>query len=53
VALEVSQRPAENSVFIDDRLLNLENPRRLGMHAIHHETPRQLRADLQALGIEV
>jgi putative hydrolase of the HAD superfamily len=53
VALDVSQRPPENSVFIDDRPLNLENPRRLGMHVIHHETPGQLRADLQELGIEV
>ena len=53
VALDVSQRPPENSVFIDDRPLNLENPRRLGMHVIHHQTSDQLRRELQALGIEV
>jgi putative hydrolase of the HAD superfamily len=53
IALEVSQRPPENSVFIDDRTLNLENPRRLGMHVIHHQNAKQLREDLKALGIEV
>ena len=53
IALEVTQRAPENSVFIDDRLLNLENPRRLGMNVIHHQTAPQLRAELNALGIEV
>jgi putative hydrolase of the HAD superfamily len=53
VALEVSQRPPENSVFIDDRTLNLENPRRLGMHVIHHQNATQLHQDLRALGVEV
>ena len=53
IALEVSQRNPEKSVFIDDRLLNLENPRRLGMQVVHFQNAKQLRADLQALGIEV
>jgi putative hydrolase of the HAD superfamily len=53
IALEVTQRPAEECVFIDDRLLNLENPRRLGMSVVHHQNARQLLADLKALGIEV
>jgi putative hydrolase of the HAD superfamily len=53
IALDVSQRAPERSVFIDDRPLNLENPRRLGMHVIHFENAQQLRADLQALRIEV
>jgi len=53
IALEVSQRAPESSVFIDDRPLNLESPRRLGMHVIHHQNAKQLRADLQSLGIEV
>jgi len=53
VALEVSQRDPDKSVFIDDRPLNLENPRRLGMHVVHFQTADQLRADLRALGIEV
>jgi putative hydrolase of the HAD superfamily len=53
IALEVSQRAPEKSVFIDDRLLNLENPRRLGMQVVHYQNAQQLRADLKALGIEV
>ncbi|HTZ31428.1 MAG TPA: HAD-IA family hydrolase [Methylomirabilota bacterium] len=53
IALEVSQRDPAKSVFIDDRPLNLENPRRLGMNVIHFENAKQLRADLQALQIEV
>jgi putative hydrolase of the HAD superfamily len=53
VALEVTQRPAEQCVFIDDRPLNLECPRRLGMNAIHYQNAPQLRADLQKMGVEV
>lgn len=53
IALEVTQRPPESCVFIDDRPLNLENPRRLGINVIHHQNATQLRADLKALGIEV
>ena len=53
IALEVSQRTPEKSVFIDDRPLNLENPRRLGMNVVHFQNAQQLRVDLRALGIEV
>lgn len=53
IALEVSQRAPENCVFIDDRVLNLESPRRLGMTVVHHQSAKQLRSDLQALGIKV
>ena len=53
VALAVTQRPPEQCIFIDDRPLNLENPRRLGMNVIHYQNPQQLRAELQNLGIEV
>jgi putative hydrolase of the HAD superfamily len=52
-ALEVSQRSPEECAFIDDRSLNLENPRRMGMHAIHHKSAAETRAELQSLGIEV
>jgi len=52
-ALEVSQRPAEVCVFIDDRTLNLENPRRLGMNVIHHKNAEQTRVELRNLGIAV
>ena len=53
VALEVTQRPAEQCLFIDDRPLNLESPRKLGMNTIHHQSPEQLRAELGKYGVEV
>lgn len=53
IALEVTQRAPECCVFIDDRALNLENPRRLGMNVVHHQNAPQLRKDLQSLGIAV
>jgi putative hydrolase of the HAD superfamily len=53
VALAVTQRKPEECVFIDDRPLNLEAPRRLGMSVIHHQSPEQLRAELRNLQVEV
>ncbi len=53
VALEVSQRPAEKCLFIDDRPLNLESPRKLGMNTIHYQNAEQLQAELRKYGIEV
>jgi putative hydrolase of the HAD superfamily len=53
VALEVSQRPAEQCIFIDDRPLNLEVPRRLGMNAVHYQDAQSLRAQLRKFDIEV
>lgn len=53
IALEVTQRPAPECLFIDDRPLNLENPRRLGMNTIHYQSAAQLREELQRYGVEV
>ena len=53
MALSVTQRPAEQCVFIDDRSINLENPRRLGMNVIHYQNATQLLGELKSLGIEV
>lgn len=53
VALAVTQRQPEECVFIDDRPLNLEAPRRLGMSVIHYQSPDQLHADLSGLQVEV
>lgn len=53
VALEVTQRPPEQCLFIDDRPLNLESPRKLGMSTIHHQSAEQLRAELGKYGVEV
>lgn len=51
MALEITQRPPEQCVFIDDRELNLECARRLGMHTIEMQDAGQLRQDLQKLGV--
>ena len=53
IALEVTQRPAAECVFIDDRPLNLENPRKLGFKTIHYQGAEQLRAELTNCGVEV
>jgi putative hydrolase of the HAD superfamily len=53
LALAVTQRPPEKCVFIDDRPLNLESPRRLGMNTIHFKDAQQLYRELSALGIKV
>ena len=53
VALEVTQRKPAHCLFIDDRPLNLEAPRRLGMNTIHHQNAQQLRAELGKYGVEV
>jgi len=53
VALEVTQRTPEKCVFIDDRPLNLESPRKLGLQTIHFQNPEQLKSDLAKLGVEV
>ncbi len=53
VALEVSQRPSQQCLFIDDRPLNLESPRRLGMNTIHYQNADQLRVELGKYGVEV
>jgi putative hydrolase of the HAD superfamily len=51
LALELTQRPAEQCCFIDDRPLNLESPKQLGMHVIQMQTAGQLREQLQQLGV--
>ncbi|MGC2801188.1 MAG: HAD family phosphatase [Candidatus Acidiferrum sp.] len=53
IALEVTQRPPQECVFIDDRALNLELPRRLGMSAIHYQNAEQLRSELRNHGVKV
>jgi putative hydrolase of the HAD superfamily len=53
MALEVTQRTPGQCIFIDDRSLNLESPRRLGMNVIHHQNAEQLRAELQKFDVEV
>lgn len=52
LALDVTQQAAEECCFIDDRALNLEVAKRLGMHTIEMDDVKQLRADLRKLGIQ-
>lgn len=52
LALDLSQPRPQECVFIDDRSLNLECARRLGLHAIQFLNARQLEGDLRTLGIE-
>jgi putative hydrolase of the HAD superfamily len=51
-ALAISQRAPEECVFIDDRALNLDPPKRLGMKTIQFQSAAQLEKDLRALGVE-
>ena len=53
VALDVTQRPAAECIFIDDRALNLDCPRKLGMNVIQYQNAEQLRSDLRKYGVEV
>jgi putative hydrolase of the HAD superfamily len=52
LALDITQRQAEECVFIDDRSLNLECARRLGLHTIQFLSAGQLESDLHILGVE-
>ncbi len=52
LALNVTQRPAAECIFIDDRKVNLECPRKLGMNTIQFESATQLRTALQEKGID-
>ena len=51
LALEITQVPAEECCFIDDRALNLECAAKLGMQTIEMQHVDQLRGDLAKLGV--
>ena len=51
MALEITQRPAEECCFVDDRPLNLDSASRMGMQVIRMQNAQQLRSDLQKLGV--
>ncbi len=50
-ALLISNRLPEETIFIDDRLQNLDAPRQLGMSVIHFQGAAKLKEDLAALGL--
>jgi putative hydrolase of the HAD superfamily len=51
VALEITQVPAEQCCFIDDRALNLECAAKLGMKTIEMKQLDQLREEVAKLGV--
>jgi len=53
LALEMTQIPAPECCFIDDRALNLECAAKLGMQTIEMNSLDQLRDDLAKLGVSL
>lgn len=53
LALEITQQTPEECCFIDDRALNLEVAKRLGMHVIEMDGLDQLKSDLSTLGVQL
>jgi putative hydrolase of the HAD superfamily len=51
--LQMVQRSPEECVFIDDREVNLEVPRKLGMPTIQFQDATSLRTALQELGVAI
>lgn len=51
LALDLTQQRAEACCFIDDRALNLEMAKRLGMWTVEMDSVEKLREDLQKLGV--
>ncbi|HEV2731564.1 MAG TPA: HAD family phosphatase [Terriglobales bacterium] len=53
LALEITQKPPQECCFIDDRALNLECARGLGMNTIEMQNLEELRRRLDDLGVRV
>ncbi len=53
LALKLTQRSAEEVLFIDDRPLNVEVARKCGMAAICFESATQMLGEMRKLGISV
>jgi putative hydrolase of the HAD superfamily len=53
LALEITQIPAEECCFIDDRALNLECAAQMGMRTIQMRGLDQLRGELATLGVSL
>jgi putative hydrolase of the HAD superfamily len=51
MALEITQIPAEQCCFIDDRAPNLDPAAKLGIETIHMQSVDQLKKGLSALGV--
>ncbi|MFZ0638105.1 MAG: HAD family phosphatase [Candidatus Acidiferrales bacterium] len=53
LALSITQRKGDECVFVDDRALNLECARELGMHTIQFKSAAQLEKELGQLGVVI
>ncbi len=53
LALQITQRRPEESLFIDDRGLNLEGAQAQGMRTLLHRNPADLQEGLRRMGIGV
>ncbi|MTI17162.1 HAD family phosphatase [Rhodobacteraceae bacterium RKSG542] len=51
--LERNGLNAADLVFIDDTKANIEAAQALGMHAVHFQSPEQVREELKAMGLPV
>ncbi len=51
LALDITQKAPEECCFIDDRSINLEAAKRLGMHTVRMDNVPQLREELRKLGV--
>jgi 2-haloacid dehalogenase len=49
LTLKLINHKAEECIFIDDSLPNIETARKLGFHAIHYQSPAQLKTSLRDL----
>ena len=46
-------RPAEELIFVDDRLVNVEAAQRVGLRAVHFQGAAQLEDELRRLGVHL
>ena len=53
LVLNVLQCTPDECVFVDDREVNLECPRAMGLHTIHFQDAMQLRRELREKGVEL
>jgi putative hydrolase of the HAD superfamily len=51
LALKIAQRAPEECIFVDDRALNLECARELGIRTIHYQGLSQLKTELGRHGV--
>lgn len=53
LALSIVQRRGEETIFVDDREVNLKSAKDLGMHTIQFQSVTQLEKELTGLGVGI